>query len=370
MQEFPGKLFGKIMKTSSWVLLIIMVLVIKFASTQPLWVEENYSANIYPTISKIQRSIFGWIPFSVGDLIYAFLVLIVLIKTFVLIRTIYKKQFTRQYLLSGLKQIIFFFLLIYVLFYSFWGLNYSRLGIANQLGLEVKEYSKQDLDTLITTLQQRVNFYAHKTDTSKRDSTHSSQLLFKKGEEAYLIAAHQFPFLQFSPKSIKPSLYSSVGHILGFTGYYNPFSGEAQLNTAVPKFLRPFIVTHEIGHQLGYAKENEANFSGFLVSRSYNDVDFRYSMYWEMYFYSVREMFRFDIKQAICYRETLDTLVKKDYREWINYLTRKKNFIEPFVSSFYDGYLKANNQPLGKETYNQVVSWLVAYYKKYGVESL
>ncbi|TAL42963.1 MAG: DUF3810 family protein, partial [Chitinophagaceae bacterium] len=128
MQEFPGKLFGKIMKTSSWVLLIIMVLVIKFASTQPLWVEENYSANIYPTISKIQRSIFGWIPFSVGDLIYAFLVLIVLIKTFVLIRTIYKKQFTRQYLLSGLKQIIFFFLLIYVLFYSFWGLNYSRLG--------------------------------------------------------------------------------------------------------------------------------------------------------------------------------------------------------------------------------------------------
>jgi hypothetical protein len=29
----------------------------------------------------------------------------------------------------------------------------------------------------------------------------------------------------------------------------------------------------------------------------------------------------------------------------------------------YGHYLKANNQPAGKETYNEVVAWLIAYYE-------
>lgn len=370
MLKFLNLLFGNLMKAWSWILLIILVLLIKFASTQPLWVEANYSAGIYPVISKIQRSVFGWMPFSIGDLFYAFLVIIILVKTWQLIRVLARKQFNKDYLLSGLKQVIFFFLFVYVLFYGLWGLNYSRMGIANQLGLEVREFSQQTLDSLIMTLQAKLNYYARRVDTSKRDSTHKRQLLFRKGEEAYLAAAQKYSFLHYSPKSIKPSLYSLIGHIIGFTGYYNPFSGEAQINTDVPKFLHPFIITHEIGHQLGYAKENEANFTAFLACRTVNDNDLCYSIYYEMYFYAVREMFRFDINQAICYREALDTIVKKDYREWVSYLTRKKNFIEPLMSRFYDSYLKANNQPLGKETYNQVVAWLIAYSKKFGKEAL
>ena len=33
-------------------------------------------------------------------------------------------------------------------------------------------------------------------------------------------------------------------------------------------------------------------------------------------------------------------------------------------------YLKANNQPGGKLSYNEVVAWLVAYYKKFGAEAI
>lgn len=370
MLKFLNSLFGILMKSWSWVLLVITALLIKIASTQPLWVEANYSTGIYPVISKFQRSIFGWMPFSVGDLFYTFLLIVIIVKTWQLLKIIFRKKFTRQYLLIGLKQVIFFFLFIYVLFYGLWGLNYSRMGIANQLGLEVKEYTRPELDTLILALQNKLNFYARKTDTASRDSTHRKQLLFRKGEEAYLAASRQYSFLLYSPKSIKPSLYGFIGHIMGFTGYCNPFSGEAQINTNIPRFLHPFVVTHEIGHQLGYAKENEANFTAFIACRASGDADLLYSMYFDMYFYAVREMFRFDLEQAVRYREKLDTLVKIDYREWRNYLLRKKNFVEPLMSKFYDSYLKANNQPLGKETYNQVVAWLIAYYKRFGLESI
>jgi hypothetical protein len=130
--------------------------------------------------------------------------------------------------------------------------------------------------------------------------------------------------------------------------------------------MRPSVIAHEIGHQLGYGLENEANFTSFLACKSYDDNDFRYSMYFDMYFYAVRDMFRFDVKTASCYRETLDTIAKIDYRRWVQYRARTRNQIQPLVSRFYDSYLKANNQPAGMATYNQVVAWLIAYYRKMG----
>ena len=158
MQHFLTTLFGSLMKAWSWILIIIAAIIIKFASTQPLWIEENYSNGIYPFISKLQRSIFGWIPFSIGDIFYGFLVFVIIFKTVQFIKYIFKKKINRQYFLNGLKQIIFFFLFVYVFFYGLWGLNYNRKGISYQLNLEIKKYSLQEIDTLTDILQQRLNF--------------------------------------------------------------------------------------------------------------------------------------------------------------------------------------------------------------------
>src|SRR5262245_87593 len=128
------------MKTWSWVLLILGAILIKFSSLYPHFIEKYYSNGLYVYISKIQRFLFGWIPFSIGDLFYAFLIIVLLVKIWQLIRIIFKKKFNRQYLLSGLKQIIFYFLFLYVFFYLFWGLNYSRKSIASQLDLKMSAY--------------------------------------------------------------------------------------------------------------------------------------------------------------------------------------------------------------------------------------
>ena len=47
-----------------------------------------------------------------------------------------------------------------------------------------------------------------------------------------------------------------------------------------------------------------------------------------------------------------------------------RNPVEPVISWIYDGYLQANDQPEGKRSYNQVVAFLIAYYKKFGKEAL
>ena len=358
------------MKSWSWVVLISVVILIKFASTQPVWVEDNFSTNIYPVVSKIQRGIFGWIPFSIGDLFYAFLITVILFKTGQLIKTIYKRRFNRQFLLTGLKQIIFFFLFVYVFFYGLWGLNYSRQGITYQLGLEIKPYSVEDIDTVTGIIQQRLNFYAASVNEKRRDSFNRKKVLFEKATEAYLYAANRYSFLSYNPQSIKPSIFSYAGNFFGFQGYYNPFTGEGQVNTTIPRSLEPFVTAHEIAHQLGYAKENEANFVGFIACRSYPSDIFRYSLYFDMFSYASSELFRKDSSLAKKYRLGLHPQAKKDYKELRDFFYKNRNTVEPVISWMYGGYLQANNQPDGKRTYNQVVAFLIAYYKKFGAEAL
>lgn len=363
-------MFSRLMKSWSWVLLVLGTILIKWASWYPGWVEKNYSLGIYPGLARIQRILLGWIPFSIGDLFYGFLVLVILYKTFNLVRTLWRRRFNRAYFTTGLQQIIFFFLFVYVFFNLFWGLNYNRKGIADQLGLEVKSYSLSDLDTLTGVILQRVNHYAGFVTEAQRDSFDQKKTLFSSAEQAYREAEKQFSFLRYSKRSIKPSLFSYLGNYLGFQGYYNPFSGEAQVNTTVPRFLEPYVTTHEIAHQLGYARENEANFVGFLACRAYNNNAFRYSMYYDMFNYALGELFLRDTALGSQYLELAAPQVRKDRKAFRDFYRRYRNPVEPVIMWGYGQFLKANNQPAGKRSYNEVVTWLIAYYKKFGTGAL
>lgn len=358
------------MKSWSWVLLIVFAILIKWSSYYPDWVERNFTYGVYPFISNIQRFLFGWIPLSIGDLFYTFLGLVVLFRLYRFFKLLFQKKLTRNYFAVGLQQAIFFFLFVYVFFNVLWGLNYNRRGVAAQLGLEVKRYSLEDLDTLTGAIQAKLNAYAMTVTSGQRDSLNSKKRLFREACAAYQGASDKFHFLRYTPRSVKPSLFSYLGNYLGFQGYYNPFSGEAQVNTTVPRFLEPFVTAHEIGHQVGYARENEANFVAFLACENSGTPGFKYSMYFDLYNYAIREVYRRDTALGRSYQEKLHPQVKEDIKELRDFFLQYQNPVEPIIMWGYGHFLKANNQPGGKETYNEVVAWLVAYYKKYGIDAI
>jgi hypothetical protein len=370
LQKFLSRLFNQLMKSWSWVLLIVLAIAIKWVSLYPDWVEKNYTYGIYPVISSIQRFLFGWIPLSIGDLFYSFLILIIIFRTFQFFKLLFKKKINRKYFAAGLKQAIFFFLFVYVFFNLLWGLNYNRSGIAKQLGLNVKQYTLADLDTLATVLENRINQYAELVTKEQRDSLNKKSRLFRESNQAYQYAQDKFSFLSYHPRSIKPSLFSYLGNYLGFQGYYNAFSGEGQVNTTIPVFMEPFVATHEIAHQVGYARENEANFVGFLACRAFPSSAFRYSVYFDMYNYAIGELGRRDTLLANSFNQKLHPRVIEDFKTMRAFFRKYKNPVEPIIMWGYGHFLKANNQPAGKQSYNEVVSWLIAYYKKFGVEAL
>jgi hypothetical protein len=346
-------------------LIIALIVIIKIFSANTLNVERFYSTGFYSYFSKILRFIFGWIPFSVGDILYFLAGCWATWKLVKNIKLLFKKQLSGKMALQKFYQLVLIFGFIYIVFNVFWGMNYDREGIAYQLQLTQLQYDTTDLATMQNILLRKVN--ATRMAIGKEHISYPSKKeLIVKAEQGYKEAQKKYPFLEYKNSSAKISMYGMPGDYLGFTGYYNPFTGEAQINTTVPEFLQPYIATHEIAHQLGYAKENEANFVGYLAAINSPDTLFHYSTYLDLFLYTNREVYYFDSTSSKNALDQLNPFVKSDLMELKQFDLQHRFFLEPLISWMYGNFLKLNNQPKGLHSYNAVVAMLIAYYKKYG----
>ena len=69
------------------------------------------------------------------------------------------------------------------------------------------------------------------------------------------------------------------------SGIYSFFTGEANLNTNYPDFVNVYTTAHEMAHQRGISREDEANFTAFLVCIESESTYVRYSAYLNMFEY-------------------------------------------------------------------------------------
>ncbi len=352
----------------TWICLLAAAAAIKIFSLFPDAVEKYYSLCVFPVISRFQRWLFGWIPFSVGDLLYAVVLVGVLWWVIRRIRLLVLRKAGRGWVWRGTRKIVFVFLWVYVVFNVAWGLNYNRVGIADQLHLDVRPYSTDELDTLAEVALSELS----RLDIPARIDRMqlgSMRELTARAYRAYW--AFEPPILRlYGPVSAKPSMFSYPGLYIGFGGYYNPFTGEAQVNTMDPLFTLPYTTCHEIGHQLGYAKENEANFTGFLAAKSSFDPAYGYSAYMDIYLYALRELYVRDSVLAKTFKGRLPPEVKADFLEQQRFNRKYENPIEPVIWKLYGNYLRANRQPHGIVTYSEVTAWLIAYAHKFGWKTL
>ncbi len=352
-------------KNKKWwltpLLLILAVVALHLLTLQGYWIEKIYSTHVYPLVASLLRILTGWLPFSLGDILYGLAFICVLYK----IIQFFRRSPTWRKFLFALRNLVVKFLWVYLFFLLMWGLNYYRYGIGYQLNIIPEQYNTEDLKN--TTAQLLLNLNA---SAKKLDSLHYTyppdKIIFKQAVGMYETAEKKYTFLNYKHAAVKKMFAGTIGNYSGFLGYYNPFTGEAQVNTVVPPFVIPFTTCHEMAHQIGYASESEASFVGYLVTRYNNVPVFNYSAYFDLFTYANSELYHRDSVAAKQNVKLLDTFVKKDYAAYKKYLTSYRNPIAPLLTKLYGSYLKAHNQPQGIESYDEVVAWIVAYYKKYG----
>ena len=346
--------------------LFLICLMVNLFSRDALRVEMIYSRLIYPYFSDLLRTYFGFISISIGDLIYGFVFCFLLFKFLKWIISFLKFNQNKKTIQERVYQLLRIIMVLYFVFNVCWGINYNRKGIAFQTQISIKDYNANDLKKINELLVEKVNQTKIKSSGLNHDSI-SNDELFHQAIASYDKASDSFSFLKYSHPSVKSSMWGWLGNYLGYTGYYNPFTGEAQVNTTIPKTTQPFIVCHEIAHQLGYAKESEANFVAYLVCRQSNNETFKYATYLDLFFYANRNLYAFDSTSAKRYRNQLNDFVKKDIKEIITFNMAHKSKAEPIITWLYDLFLKGNQQPQGMLSYEQVTSYLINYYRKFGM---
>lgn len=347
-----------------WILLGSCLLLHGF-SYFPAQIEAWYATGFYPYFSRFLRAVFRVAPFSIGDWLYGGLVLLLGFRFFRFIWQKWRKKPNPTRSMPTGWRWVRNLAVLYLLFNLFWGLNYNRLGVEQQLGLKLSRYSRFELNQLNGLLLRNIN-QSRQSMIDRQIGYPSTRELYAQVAEEYNKAAVDQPFLRYATPCIKSSLWGWVGNYTGFTGYYNPFTGEAQVNSTVPRFLQPFIAFHEVGHQLGYAKEMEANFVGYLAARGSSNPLFRYSTYLDMFLYANRSLYLIDSAAARNYRHALIQPVKDDLLEWQRFNEAHRSFLEPLTRWMYGWYLKGNQQPQGILSYDEVTGFLIAHYRKFG----
>ena len=353
---------GKKTKTILLCLLPVQILLVKWASNHPDFVENYYSNGIYPFISKGLRALFGWIPFSMGDVLYTALSIFIIRYSYKNWKSIKGKP------IAFLKDFGVLLSMVYFLFHFNWGLNYHRYPIATKLELD-REYTQEELTVFIQYLTEKSNSYQSQITGDSISPVHipySKKEIFLKTQEGYRELSKTYPEFAYNFSSQKSSIYSIPLTYMGYGGYINPFTNEAQVNGITPKFRLPTVSGHEVGHQLGYSAEDDTNFIGFWVTSVNEDPYFKYAAYSHALGYCLSDLAKKDeakFKQMI---SQLNPGVRENFREISSFWAGYENPLEPVFKSIFNVFLKANNQQEGIESYNAVVGLIINFHHKYG----
>lgn len=339
--------------------LLLQVVLVKLLSFFPETVENVYSNGLYPYLSSFSRLLLGWIPFSIGDILYGVLVVIAL-------RWLWKYRKTwKTAWRTRLLQIVNVISILYLVFHVCWGLNYYRVPLHQKMGFDT-DYTDVELAQFTERLIRKAN-EAHLEITHDRNVKvsvpYDRQNVFEKAPAGYNALSGVHPYLSYADHSVKTSLISLPLTYMGFAGYLNPFTGEAQVNGLVPMYTFPMTTCHEMAHQMGYASESEANFIGFLANVSSRDPYFRYSGYAYALRYCLSAMEKRQEGASEPYLSKINKGIRENYRESRAFWDAHRTFIDDGFEAFYDTFLKANSQEDGMEGYSKFVDLMVNYYR-------
>ncbi len=340
--------------------LIPQYIFIKWVSHYPEFIETFYSNGIYLYISKLFRYSLGWIPFSFGDLVYAFSI-IYIIRWFYLNRKNLRKN-TRHYIIDIASATA----IIYFAFHVLWGLNYYRLPLYKSLNLKADYTTAQLIDVTKKLIDKSntIHYKIAKNDSIKIDIPYTKGEIFKLAPLGYHNLKNTFPSLEYHPKSIKKSLFSYPLTYMGFSGYLNPITNEAHVDALIPLYMFPTTTSHEMAHQIGYAAENEANFIGCLAAINHNDLYFQYTGYTFALRFCLNEIASRDEALFEALIKTVNKGILYNYKEARDFWDSYENPLEPIFKTTYSSYLKANKQAKGMESYSYVVALFVNYFDK------
>ncbi len=317
----------------------------------------------------------GSFPLSIAELLIITSPLLLAFLIFLAIRFARKDDpKPSRYYLSTLVGVL---LTAYFLFVFTVGTSYFTTTVDKNLGLEKSKVSKEELLETALIVRAEAEKYLDKIEfeeivpEKEGGNTSGSSIipysyreLNEKLNKAYKSLKDELYFINSMSTNTKPVLLSEPMTYTHLSGVYSYFTGEANLNVNFPDYSLPFTMAHEMAHQRGVGREDEANFIAFLVCISSDDYYIKYSGYTQMFEYLVNAIASADSKLLADAYSSADKRLVGEISAYNRFFEKyADNKAANISGAINDAYQQIQGVEAGIKSYGLVVDLAVAYYK-------
>lgn len=356
----------KPVKRVKWIGIMLLPLgagVARISSLYPAQVEQIYSNEIYRIWGQLLSTATGRLPFSLMEMVLAILGLL-LFYLFIqgVLRRVQKKPRRKGAALQKkLVPLLTLVGVLYLLFLFCWGLNYYRQPFAVTAGFDQKTAASEELISLCSDLADQAGNFRSLIEEDQQGVMHiaNDQEILLRAGDGYERARRFYPVLGGHYGTAKTAAGSAILSYAGISGIYFPFTGEAQVNRKMPDALLPVSVCHEMAHQRGFAREEEANYLAYYTCSLNPDLRFQYSGTLVALIYAMSALYGEDRLKYNEISAQYDPGVVRDLNAISTYWQQHQGVLSQVSSYINDFYLKANQQSAGIHSYGEMVNLLI-----------
>ena len=254
-------------------------------------------------------------------------------------------------------------LFVYAGYSALWGTYYYADDFLASGGFESREIAVDELETVTKYFAAQVNTYGAQVQRDEHGFyTLDRYDILDRSREIYRNTETLHPRLSGPAVSAKAIASSHWLSYLDFTGFFFPFTGEACVNTDFPVSLFPSTVAHELAHQRGVAREQDANFVAVLSSLESGDLDYSYSACLLAYIHLGNALYSADYSRWEPIYKSLSDGVRLDMALNNAYWQQFETPVQTVSNTVHEGLLQSYDQQLGLKSYGACVDLLVCHY--------
>lgn len=306
----------------------------------------------------------SWIPFSLAEL----LLLLIPFWIYLLIR-IGNKHYcdSNRSMLTYLGIIFSVICVIGILFVWNFAAGHHGTTLDEKLELERKKSSAEELYQTALLLSDEIGQCSDEIvflESGRSLMPYSYKEMNEKLLEAYDRFCQKYDFIDTFSADVKTVMLSEPMSYTHITGVYTFFTGEANININFPDYTIPYTAAHEMAHQRGIAKEDEANFIAFLICMESDDPYIRYSGALNLYEYVASALASVDAQKYTSVYYTLPMEVRAEEDAYAAFFEQYRDSFAADISEATNNlYLQSQGSAEGTKSYGMVVDLAVAYYR-------
>ncbi|MBE6695849.1 MAG: DUF3810 domain-containing protein [Ruminococcaceae bacterium] len=322
---------------------------------------DFFNRRIASCVRFVMTSATNILPFSLAEIIIMLLPFIFVAVIVLAVIFSKSKEKTARYIMLLLSIVA----LLYFLFVFTYATGFQTNTIDKAFDLQQNEVTVEELKDTAMWLSSEAGKLADESLFEEYNSKmpFSWKEMNKKLNSAFDSVNEKYGFLCNYYTSSKPVILSRAMSYTHTLGVYTFFTGEANINVSYPDYTALFTAAHEMSHQRGVARENEANFLAFIVCASSDDEYIRYCGYVNMLEYVMNAL---STASSAEYGSVVASLSDPVLMEIMGYARVYKEYEDSPVGeisqTINDTYLKSQGTE-GTKSYGMVVDLAVAYYK-------